>query len=77
MKITDTQLHRYARQVVMHEIDEDGQQALLSSKIAVLGAGGLGSVVIANLAAAGVGELIICDNDIIDLSNLNLSLIHI
>ena len=76
MKITDTQLHRYARQIVMHEIDEDGQQALLSSKIAVLGAGGLGSVVIANLAAAGVGELIICDNDIIDLSNLNRQIIY-
>ena len=60
----------------MHEIDEDGQQALLSSKIAVLGAGGLGSVVIANLAAAGVGELIICDNDIIDLSNLNRQIIY-
>ena len=76
MKITDTQLHRYARQVVMTEIDEDGQQALLSSKVAVLGAGGLGSVVIANLAAAGVGELIICDNDIIDLSNLNRQIIY-
>ena len=76
MKITDTQLHRYARQVVMHEIDEDGQQALLTSKVAVLGAGGLGSVVIANLAAAGVGELIICDNDIIDLSNLNRQIIY-
>ena len=76
MKITDTQLHRYARQIVMHEIDEDGQQALLSSKVAVLGAGGLGSVVIANLAAAGVGELIICDNDIIDLSNLNRQIIY-
>ena len=76
MGISDTQLHRYARQVVMHEVDEDGQQALLSSKIAVLGAGGLGSVVIANLAAAGVGELIICDNDIIDLSNLNRQIIY-
>ena len=42
----------------------------------MLGAGGLGSVVIANLAAAGVGELIICDNDIIDLSNLNRQIIH-
>ena len=37
MKITNAQLHRYARQVVMTEIDEEGQQALLSSKVAVLG----------------------------------------
>ncbi len=40
MTITETQLHRYARQVVMPEIDEDGQQALLSSRVTILGAGG-------------------------------------
>ena len=51
MTITETQLHRYSRQVVMPEIDEDGQQALLSSRVTILGAGGLGSPVIANLAA--------------------------
>ena len=76
MTITDTQLHRYARQVVIPEIDEDGQQALLSSKVAILGAGGLGSPVIANLAAAGVGKLVLCDDDIVDLSNLNRQFIY-
>ena len=76
MTITETQLHRYARQVVMPEIDEDGQQALLSSRVTILGAGGLGSPVIANLAAAGVGKLIICDDDRVDLSNLNRQFIY-
>ena len=74
--ISDTQLHRYGRQVVMPEIDEGGQQALLSSKVTILGAGGLGSPVIANLAAAGVGKIIICDDDSVDLSNLNRQFIY-
>ncbi len=76
MTITEKQLYRYARQLVMPEIDEDGQQFLLSSKVVVFGAGGLGSAVIANLAAAGIGQLIICDNDTIDLSNLNRQFIY-
>ncbi len=76
MTITDTQLHRYGRQVVMPEIDESGQQALLSSKVTILGAGGLGSPVIANLAAAGVGKIVICDNDSVDLTNLNRQFIY-
>lgn len=76
MIITEKQLYRYARQLVMPEIDEDGQKLLLSSKVVILGAGGLGSSVIANLAAAGIGELIICDNDTIDLSNLNRQFIY-
>ena len=71
MLISETQLYRYARQLVMPEINETGQQLLLSSKVVILGAGGLGSAVIANLAAAGIGELTICDNDTVDLSNLN------
>ena len=76
MTITETQLQRYARQVIMPEIDEDGQQALLSSRVTILGAGGLGSPVIANLAAAGVGKLIICDDDRVELSNLNRQFIY-
>ena len=76
MTISETQLHRYARQLVMPEIGEDGQRFLLSSRVVVLGAGGLGCAVIANLAAAGVGELIICDDDTIDLSNLNRQFIY-
>ena len=76
MTITEKQLYRYARQLVMPEIDEVGQQFLLSSKVVILGAGGLGSAVIANLAAAGIGELIICDNDIVDLSNLQRQILH-
>ena len=76
MTITDTQLYRYARQLVMPEIDENGQNLLLSSKVVILGAGGLGSSVIANLAGAGIGKLIICDDDNIDLSNLNRQFIY-
>ena len=76
MSITEKQLHRYARQVIIPEIDEKGQRALLSARVTILGAGGLGSPVIANLAAAGVGKLIICDNDIIEPSNLNRQFIY-
>lgn len=69
-------LERYNRNILISEIGEEGQKKLLASKVLVLGAGGLGSTVIANLAAVGVGNIGIVDNDKLELSNLNRQYIH-
>ena len=69
--IDNDQLERYARQIIMPEINEEGQELLLKSKVAIIGAGGLGCPTGLFLAGAGVGEITIVDNDIIDISNLN------
>ena len=70
MTLTDAQLSRYARHIVLKEIGGAGQARLLSAKVALLGAGGIGSPAIQYLAAAGVGTLILIDDDAVDLSNL-------
>lgn len=74
--LTDTQLERYARQVILPSFGEEGQAMLLRRHVAVIGAGGLGAPVIQYLAAAGVGQLTIIDDDAVDLSNLNRQVIH-
>ncbi|MDP8913605.1 MAG: HesA/MoeB/ThiF family protein [Pseudomonadota bacterium] len=70
MSLSDAQLDRYARQIVLRELGGEGQQKLLKSSIVVIGAGGIGSPAIQYLAAAGVGKLRIVDDDRVDLSNL-------
>ncbi|MFA6989798.1 MAG: HesA/MoeB/ThiF family protein [Candidatus Gastranaerophilaceae bacterium] len=67
---------RYNRNILINQIKEEGQKALLSSKILVAGAGGLGSTVLANIASVGIGNIGIIDNDVIELSNLNRQYIH-
>lgn len=69
-------LQRYNRNILIPQINEDGQKKLFQSKILVCGAGGLGSTVIANLASIGIGTIGIVDNDILELSNLNRQYIH-
>ena len=69
--ISDDDLFRYSRQIIMPEIGEEGQELISSSKIAIIGAGGLGCPVGLYLAGAGVGQIYIYDNDKIDVSNLN------
>ena len=69
--ISDDDLFRYSRQIIMPEIGEEGQELISSSKIAIIGAGGLGCPVGLYLAGAGVGQIYIYDNDEIDVSNLN------
>lgn len=71
-----TNLKRYNRNILIKEIGKEGQKNLLSSKVLIAGAGGLGSTVIANLAAVGIGNIGIVDNDILELSNLNRQYIH-
>ena len=68
--LTDTQLDRYARHIILKEIGGAGQMRLLGATVAVVGAGGIGSPAIQYLAAAGVGRLRIADDDIVSLSNL-------
>ncbi len=70
------QQRRYARQILLADIGEAGQQRLLDAKVLVIGAGGLGSALISYLAAAGVGTLGIIDDDRVELSNLGRQILH-
>lgn len=70
MSLSDQQLERYARHIMLDEIGLDGQQRLQASKIALIGAGGLGCPALTYLASAGVGQLVIIDDDTIELANL-------
>nr|WP_272214304.1 molybdopterin-synthase adenylyltransferase MoeB [Marinicella sp. W31]MDC2879551.1 molybdopterin-synthase adenylyltransferase MoeB [Marinicella sp. W31] len=69
-------MERYARHIVLPEIGGAGQQALKRARVLVIGAGGLGSPVLAYLAAAGIGTLGIADDDAVSLSNLQRQVIH-
>lgn len=74
--MNDNQLLRYSRQIMLPQIDVEGQQKLLAAKVLIVGAGGLGSPAAIYLAAAGVGHLAIFDNDDVDLSNLQRQIAH-
>ncbi len=74
--MNDEQLLRYSRQILLPEIDITGQEKLLASKVLIIGLGGLGCPVTLYLAAAGVGELILCDDDKVDLTNLQRQIAH-
>jgi molybdopterin/thiamine biosynthesis adenylyltransferase len=68
--MSDTEIERYARHLILREVGGAGQQKLRKSKVLVIGAGGLGSPVLQYLAAAGVGTLGVIDDDTVSLSNL-------
>jgi molybdopterin/thiamine biosynthesis adenylyltransferase/rhodanese-related sulfurtransferase len=74
--LTDAQRQRYSRHLLIPEVGSAGQARLLSSKVLLVGAGGLGSPAALYLAAAGVGRLGIVDFDVVDLSNLQRQVIH-
>ena len=74
--LSNNQLQRYNRNILINQIGEKGQERLLNAKVLVCGTGGLGSTVIANLASLGVGNLGIVDDDILEISNLNRQYIH-
>jgi adenylyltransferase/sulfurtransferase len=68
--LTDSQLDRYARHIVLKEVGGAGQRRLLAAHVLVVGAGGIGSPLIQYLAAAGIGRLTVVDDDHVALSNL-------
>jgi molybdopterin-synthase adenylyltransferase len=70
MTLSDQQLDRYARHIVLKEIGGAGQARLLAAKVTVIGAGGIGSPVLLYLAAAGIGSITVIDDDRVSLSNL-------
>jgi adenylyltransferase/sulfurtransferase len=74
--LTDEELLRYSRQILLQQIDIEGQLRLKQSRALIVGVGGLGSPVALYLAAAGVGELHLADFDSVDLTNLQRQIIH-
>lgn len=74
--LTPAQLARYSRHLLVPGMGIDAQRRLLAARVAVVGAGGLGSPIIAYLAAAGVGHLTVIDDDVVDSSNLQRQIIH-
>lgn len=74
--MNDEQLLRYSRQIMLPQLDLEGQQRLLESHALIFGLGGLGSPVAMYLAAAGVGHLTLVDFDKVDLSNLQRQIVH-
>jgi molybdopterin-synthase adenylyltransferase len=74
--MTDDQLLRYSRHILLDEIGIEGQRRLLDAHMLVIGAGGLGSPVALYLASAGVGHITIVDNDHVDVTNLQRQIAH-
>ena len=74
--LTEAQRDRYSRHLLLPEVGEVGQAKLLSSKVLLLGAGGLGSPAALYLAAAGVGTIGLVDADVVDASNLQRQILH-
>ena len=75
-ELTEPQIQRYARHIVLAEIGGTGQARLIAARVLVIGAGGLGAPLLQYLAAAGIGTLGVIDHDRVDLSNLQRQVIH-
>ena len=74
-ELSDAELERYARHIVLPQIGGPGQRKLKLASVAVIGAGAIGSAALPALAGAGIGRLTIIDDDVIELSNLHRQLI--
>ncbi|MEG9489897.1 molybdopterin-synthase adenylyltransferase MoeB [Mannheimia indoligenes] len=76
MELTDHEILRYNRQIILKSVDFDGQEKLKSSRILIVGLGGLGCAASQYLASAGVGHLTLVDFDTVSLSNLQRQILH-
>ena len=76
MDLTDEQLLRYSRQILLPQFGIEGQERLSQSTVLIFGLGGLGSPASLYLAASGVGKLILIDPDVVELSNLQRQIVH-
>lgn len=76
LALSDAELERYGRHVILPEIGEEKQAKLLQAKILAVGAGGLGSASLLYLAAAGIGTIGILDHDTVEIGNLQRQIIH-
>lgn len=76
MDLSNQEITRYSRHLIMPEVGIEGQKKLKNSRVLCIGAGGLGSPLALYLAAAGVGTLGILDFDVVDFSNLQRQVIH-
>ena len=74
--MTDDQLLRYSRHILLNEVGLEGQEKILAAHALVIGAGGLGSPVALYLGTAGVGQITIVDNDVVDMTNLQRQIAH-
>ncbi|WP_084419047.1 molybdopterin-synthase adenylyltransferase MoeB [Photobacterium sp. J15] len=75
-ELTDAEMLRYNRQIILKQFDFDGQEALKDSSMLILGAGGLGCASTQYLAAAGAGKLTLIDDDKVEVSNLQRQVLH-
>lgn len=74
--MNDNDLLRYSRHIFLPEMDMEGQQKLLDSRVLIIGLGGLGSPVLQYLAASGIGHLVLADHDKVELSNVQRQICH-
>jgi molybdopterin/thiamine biosynthesis adenylyltransferase len=70
------ELRRYSRHLLIPEVGLEGQEKLARARVLAIGAGGLGSPVLAYLAAAGVGRIIVIDDDTVDVTNLQRQILY-
>jgi adenylyltransferase/sulfurtransferase len=76
MSFSDAELERYSRQMILPQVGGPGQRRLKAARVAIIGAGAIGSAALPALAAAGVGRLTVIDDDVIDLTNLHRQFIY-
>ncbi|AUI88418.1 molybdopterin-synthase adenylyltransferase MoeB [Vibrio azureus] len=74
--LSDQELLRYNRQIILKEFDFEGQEALRQASVLLIGAGGLGCACSQYLATAGVGKVTLVDDDVVEMSNLHRQVLH-